>query len=971
MLRNVGDLAMTRLTLFITLAVITAAPPVIAQPPQDPALVAHYTFEEGPGGPVKDWSGNGNDGTNRGAGYVALPEGKGVALSFDASDAYVDCGSQPSLDLADAFSIELWLFPETRPAKGEAGLVGKGYDSYLLTYTNGPCWFYVTTGPEGRRDRTDCRARADILGWRHIVATFDGENVRIYSDGKLRDNRKSKSPKVNTVEGNLYLRYPVVWGDKVDPPFRCMMDDVRIYSRALSEDEVARHYSQEVPERPDIPWFEGPKLDCRILAPTSTLVVTADLSLMVLRPAGSVSALDWNLETGAPSSPTPSPLSAAVLSLELREPNHGNIVARHEEPGLPDSGMIDCPMSVDGIPPGEYDLRATIVHNGVRIGLPSSTKVNLSIQKPPWAAAYDDVKILNNLVAELLNLRATQKEADGAYAFTNPRDGWIFISSTALTRGTDKVLLSLDSPAPENAAITHTSQTADTLDTMRLLPAGNHTLHVRCEGKARPTALVVRAVPEIIPVEVGYGRAPLVPAYGPYTWDFLEKINLLQSGNVLIERNPTPENAQHLADWRRQGKKVLAYYNVTWLKRKYDPVTTDAVVAEWSGPSSRGFHSPDYDGIVIDEWASMISPKEYVSFAEAIRKIAANPKFHDRTISPYGGGRFGRERAKPAVKACIDSGYKTAENMYIAEQPNEKAAIEVLNDRLRRNMLLYSDAFPDDDYARHMIMNLGFLSGPPESSDIYPGVDYKVYLDMQMNQIANDPSFFGLYGFQWYHIGYVDEEVLRWAARLLRHYCIEGNRDRLTADPYLLPHITNPDFSEGVAGWTVKSAEDDSVSVRWMPGYGYLQGRTGLNVGDTVLVTRRSTNAPNRISQTIRELTPGRAYSVTMFITDYQEYRSGKSADQPHHASVRLKNVNLLPENSFRVVFGSGLCGHEYGPFDRENQLYITYRRDVFRARSETADLTISDWTDDQNPEGPVGRNLAFNFIQVQPYLAP
>jgi len=910
-------------------------------------LVAHYTFEEGPGDTVKDYSGKENHGKNLGASYVALPDGKGFALSFDTPDAHVDCGSDPSLDLTGAFAIEFWLYPQTRPTKGAPGLVGKSHDSFLLSYS-GSCWFFVTTGPGGRANRTDCTARADLMGWRHIVATFDGENVTTYSDGKLQNSRKSKSAKVRSSTKNLYLRYPVVWGDKVEPPFKCMMDDVRIYNRALSEEEVVRHYSEEVKERPDIPWFEGVKLDWRVLAPTSTLVVTADLTRMVLRYAG------------------------AGLRLELREPNRGKVVARHEEADVvPQSGRTECLMSVKGLPPGEYELRAEVVRSGVRIGIPSSVTVKLSMEKPAWAAAYDDVRVLNNLVAELLAVRTPQKESQKTYVFTNPRDGWIFISSAAKTKGADRVSLSLDSPDVKDAVIVHTSQTANTIEAMRLLPAGPHKLHVRCEGKARPTTLAVRAIPEIIPAEVGYWRAPIVPAYGPYTWEFLEKINLLANGNVIIERSPKPENAEHLADWRRQGKKVLAYYNVTWLKRKYDPVTADAVVAEWSGPSSRGFQNPNYDGIVVDEWSSYISPKEYLCFAEAIKKVAVEAKFKDREIQPYCVTRYNRERAKPAVQACMDAGYKLSEEMYIPEQPTENAAKDYLNDRLRRNMLLYKDAFPDHDYARHMIVNLGFLSAPSYNLDVYPGVDYKVYLDMQMNLLANDPTFFGLYGFQWYHIGYVDEEILRWSAKLLRHYCIEGKKDRLTSDPYVLSHITNGDFDEGAAGWTVRSAEEDSVFVRWAPGYGGLQGRRRIvvGVGDTVLVTRRAANAPNRISQTIRELTPGRAYSVTMFITDYGEYRRGKSVEQPHPASVRLERVKLLPERSFRVVFGSGVAGHSYGPFDRENQLYITYYRDVFRARAETAELILSDWAGEKDPGGPIGRELGFNFIQIQPYL--
>ena len=49
---------------------------------QDQGLVARYTFDEGPGGVVKDWSGNGNGGKNRGAKYVEAPGAKGLANAY-------------------------------------------------------------------------------------------------------------------------------------------------------------------------------------------------------------------------------------------------------------------------------------------------------------------------------------------------------------------------------------------------------------------------------------------------------------------------------------------------------------------------------------------------------------------------------------------------------------------------------------------------------------------------------------------------------------------------------------------------------------------------------------------------------------------------------------------------------------------------------------------------------------------------
>ena len=45
-------------------------------------------------------------------------------------------------------------------------------------------------------------------------------------------------------------------------------------------------------------------------------------------------------------------------------------------------------------------------------------------------SAAAEGKVLNNLVTELINIQSQQQEASKDYTFTNPRDGWIFISST-------------------------------------------------------------------------------------------------------------------------------------------------------------------------------------------------------------------------------------------------------------------------------------------------------------------------------------------------------------------------------------------------------------------------------------------------------------------------------------------------------------------------------------------------------------
>jgi len=79
------------LALFVTLAVIAAIPHVFAQASRDPALVAHYKFDEGHAGrAVRDYSGHRNHGKNMGARYVKGPEGTGYALRFGDDKGYVE-----------------------------------------------------------------------------------------------------------------------------------------------------------------------------------------------------------------------------------------------------------------------------------------------------------------------------------------------------------------------------------------------------------------------------------------------------------------------------------------------------------------------------------------------------------------------------------------------------------------------------------------------------------------------------------------------------------------------------------------------------------------------------------------------------------------------------------------------------------------------------------------------------------------
>ena len=938
----------------------------------DDGLVAHYTFEEGPSKQVNDWSGNGNYGKIEGdVAYVALGEGKGYALRFNSGEAYVDCGNTPSLDLTDAVTLAVWFYPETSiVGKGFGGVFGKEIGSYCLSYT-GKCWFHVPSGADH-----DGTLSVSPFSWHHIVATFDGKRAKLYVDGKLQSVRPSTVDKLPH-GGNFYLRYPATWLT-VEPEYKCMLDDGRVYNRALSEQQVKELYKTEVKAggKHDATWFDKVKLTLHTFPQGSTLVVEASYTDMGV----------WS--------------PSAVLKLEVRAAG-GKVIAQHRMPvkikpadkaGAQGAIRLDLqdvekfgahywPLNVKDLPAGHYEVRAVVAaKDGKKIGNVSSLSLKLPLEKRDWIKAYDGAKILNNLVAELLNVESVQIEARKAYTFTNPRNGWVFISSTAKTQGTDRTLVSVNTIDTNNAAIVHSKETDNTLEAMQYLPQGRHKVYVHCEESARLSRLTVRAIPEMMVAGLGYTmgsgwplvagqHVPILPCFGHYNMAYLDRIGLLDSINVLIERNPVSENAAHVKKWREQGKKLIVRHGM-WPTFQLKEPTVDSIFKLWT--EYRGFAGEGYDGLILDEFSGFGhgGVGRYPLYTQVVKKIAQDPAFKGKVFYPYCMPMYHCDLAMGMLKNVVDTGSRWAEEKYLVEQPTEESARFYMDTQLRQNVLHYERTFPGA--ARHMITTLGFFSAPPLTLNSEPGVDYKVYLDMQMHLLANDPVLFGLYGIHWYHNGYVDEEYLRWSAKLLRHYGIEGRKERLTEDPYILPHIKNPDFDEGNSEWTLQPAEAGAIFTEHAAGYGILQTRVAggdKKPGDNFLVTRRGAKAPNRFSQQIRQLTPGRTYSVKMFTADYGDLKKGKSDNETDYINIKIDGVDLILEKEFHQRFPTSLAGSVFGPFNVENSFYLTYHRVVFRAKATEAVLTISDWASNTDPGGPIGQELMYNFIEVQSYL--
>lgn len=897
-------------------------------------LVGHYSFESDRGPVVVDGSGRGHDG--RAIGGVKWVKGPyGTALALDGQDGYVEIGPSKGLEIASAGTIEVWCCPKTI----QGGLVnwstGGGWPDERLvlavnTYQGSEA---LTVSLADGKDAQPLREFGRLLPdqWCHLAITFDGESVQVYRDGLLITSAK-QGVRPDTAGVPLWIGRCQGLGKEY---FHGLIDEVRVYNRAFSPLEILASYKRQAKERgKDVTGFHAVTIRTRAYPGPGKIVATLDARAM---------------------QPLP---NAAQLLVTLRRSGSNETIQHERLSPIPASGTAETVFDIQRQPAGQYVVSAVVLGpDGIRIGNESTEAVTW----PGQPESLRNVKVLNNLVWELLNLDAARSgEVADEQTFRVPRDRWVFVRSVATVAQGAVLRISIDSDASDKPIIEHRPGAESTREAMRFLPAGQHTLHLHHQGQAGLRRLVVRAIPML--QHAFYGADPHVHPFGPYDWDFLAK-DVLPNVNTMVSGGGAVP--AHLKAWHDSGRRWITIIGLP-SKPTADSDGVDKTYQHWS--SALGLQHPLMSGIIVDEFGGGDDPI-YDIYRQAVERIYANPQFKGKAYIPYGGTFYGNDRSRRFAKACLDGGGYIAWERYLIEQPTEQAARDFIKLRVTNQMPLWEAALPG--CTERMILVWGYMSQPTESLNVDPTVDYRVYMDMQMHTAATHPSFFGLGGFQWYHSSYCDEENVRWAGRLFRYYAIEGHTDPLLDDPYKLTHVRNPDFADGLDGWLLVRAEEGTMQARSYRGYSWLQGRyPRTRMGDTFLWTQRSSRRPNVFCQTIKALKPGRLYSMKMITGDYQDLVNEVSKQASHAVTIKLDGVDVLPgpKKSFQFTFPN-CYAHHLGKFDAQHSYWMNYHWRVFRAKAGTAQLAVTDWAGDTEPGGPIGQELMFNFIEIQPYI--
>ncbi|MHC4061168.1 MAG: LamG domain-containing protein [Planctomycetota bacterium] len=225
----------------------------------DPNLIAHWKFDEGEGLTAYDSAGN-NDGT-----LVDGPEwtlsGIDGSLMFDGVDDYVNIGQPESLENMGKGTVVLWFKPDTN--------IDDTLDTYLSLFEKnryGAAYDGDTTLAFTRHSGDQGRLSIDITNdtgghfivysdssfwpagaWQHVAATWDNGTgaIRMLINGVEQSDRTDdfagitmSAPRDVTMGGNS--EKTMYWWDGA-------MDDVRVYDRALSPNDISQLYLSASP----------------------------------------------------------------------------------------------------------------------------------------------------------------------------------------------------------------------------------------------------------------------------------------------------------------------------------------------------------------------------------------------------------------------------------------------------------------------------------------------------------------------------------------------------------------------------------------------------------------------------------------------------------------------------------------------------------------------------------------------------
>jgi len=217
---------------------------VVTPQPGATGLVGYWKLDESSGLGAPDASGLGHPGVLINMKGDEWTSGKaGRALQFDGTNDVVRVLDHNDLDLTTAGTLACWMKVKTYGPF--AGIIHKGGqtsfndETYSLQFWDGTRMrLYLNSASSSVYLETATSFSRGV--WYHVAAVWDGSGMRFYVNGNL-DRSTTTKLAAKTSTGNVHVGAQLVTyysSSYKNFPFDGVLDDVRMYNRALSIAEV-------------------------------------------------------------------------------------------------------------------------------------------------------------------------------------------------------------------------------------------------------------------------------------------------------------------------------------------------------------------------------------------------------------------------------------------------------------------------------------------------------------------------------------------------------------------------------------------------------------------------------------------------------------------------------------------------------------------------------------------------------------
>jgi len=196
---------------------------------------------------VCDASGYGNHGIFIGDTRFVPSDIGGYALSFDGAGDYVDCGGDNIFNISNAITVGVWI--KSSASSAYRTVISKGYSddlSYSLRIARDTepikAFFSIKNISETKKSAGTYNNIVNNQ-WFHLVGIYDGSQVCLYVNGILDGQCSSLTGLIYTSLLPVFIGKMSSFGGTTEY-FPGLIDEVRIYSEALSATEIQKHYVQ-------------------------------------------------------------------------------------------------------------------------------------------------------------------------------------------------------------------------------------------------------------------------------------------------------------------------------------------------------------------------------------------------------------------------------------------------------------------------------------------------------------------------------------------------------------------------------------------------------------------------------------------------------------------------------------------------------------------------------------------------------